>query len=186
MGAIAVTHEPIVLADERPPAGTACSPCKTLGHYCPAVKYIGATDDGICTPCAEQKKCPVGERGKHKGDEDIFDPALSHAAVGRTLGVSGQHVGRLRKELNLGCQAQGCKRNAEKGWSFCSHDHYDELVAERKRRAGKTEIVMAVPAKVLEAPSRSASYDAVIRDLEAKVAAIQMTIDALKVLRGEP
>lgn len=76
----AVSVPDVPLIDDKPPAGTPCLPCKKLGHWCPAAKYIGQTDDGICKDCAEQKNCQVAARQKQK-EYDVFDVPLTPAPV---------------------------------------------------------------------------------------------------------
>lgn len=58
--------------EDKPPAGTPCLPCKRAGHWCPAEKYIGQTDDGTCNDCAAQRMCPIMARRQEK-QFDVFE-----------------------------------------------------------------------------------------------------------------
>lgn len=61
---------------DRPPAGTECCVCRTSGHYCPASRYVGNTDTGICEPCVLGKDCPTHAaiRKATNNFEDLAEP----------------------------------------------------------------------------------------------------------------
>lgn len=112
---------------ERPPLGTPCIVCKRLGHWCPAHRYIGSTDDGICNPCADKEDCPqVKARSKKVMDEDVFTPTIP-TPVKKIDPVAAA------KPVPGKCSVFNCGYKAAPNGTFCSQRHYAELVEERKR-----------------------------------------------------
>jgi len=112
---------------DRPPLGTPCIVCKRLGHWCPAHRYIGSTDDGICNPCAESEDCPqVKARSKTLVDEDVFTPTLP--APVKKIDPAAE-----KKQIPGKCSIFNCGHKAAPNGTFCSERHYAELVEERKR-----------------------------------------------------
>lgn len=63
-----------------------------------------------------------------KFTEELIEQA--HADAARRTGIMG------RSAFKTKCKAEGCGRSAVDGASYCSDDHYDELVAERIARKG--------------------------------------------------
>ncbi|MFC5861066.1 hypothetical protein ACFPT7_02040 [Acidicapsa dinghuensis] len=59
-------------SDDVPPAGTACVPCRSMGHWCAAKCYRGS-DEPICRACANGVDCDV-VRAKLRGiEKDLME-----------------------------------------------------------------------------------------------------------------